>query len=240
MSMCMSCKSKRLIRTGNEISNKDDLISIVNNHNVDYQTYAASAKIKFKSEIESGSARTHIRVKKDSLVWLQLKKWGFEVARILINPDSVYIVYKLDRSYEKGSIEDLSRAFNLELDFNKLQTFLIGNTLPPDASRSEYENVENGHFLYTQSGPYIVDYFIDKLTSHVTQFKIKEGRDREVTITYDDYRPISEGGLEFSYFRKYVAEDESSLSSIEIDVSSVEFNKQFDIRFEIPSHYYKL
>lgn len=220
--------------------NKNQLIDIVNSHNIDYQTYAASAKIKFKSEIESGSARAHIRVVRDSLVWLQLKKFGFEVARILINPDSVFIVYKMDKSYEKGSIQDLSRAFDLELDFQKLQTFTIGNTLPPDPNLTEFKKMDQEYLLHTQSGPYLVDYIIDPLIRHVTQFNIKEGRDRDVTITYGDYKPIVEGGLEFSYFRKYVAQDPSSVSSIEIDISAIEFNKTFDIRFEIPSHYYKL
>lgn len=229
-----------MLTSSKDISDVSDLIDVVNSHSVDYQTYAASAKIKFDSELESGSARANIRVVKDSIVWLQLKKFGFEVARIVINPDSVFIVYKMDQSYEKGSIDDLSRAFDLELDFQKLQTFVIGNTLVPDPSLTEYKEIDDMYLMHTQSGPYLVDYLIDPATLHVSQFHIKEGSNKEVTITYDDYKPISEGGREFSYFRKYVAQDAYSTSSIEIDVSKIEFNKSFDIRFEIPPHYYKL
>lgn len=236
-----ACKSKKIIQDGPlQKLSTDQLIDAVNKHNVQYKTLSASAKINFESEVESGKAKTNIRIIKDSLIWLNIKKFGLEVSRIMFDQDSVYIIYRFEKVYEKGSFADLSRAFDLDITFDKLQTFFVGQTLAPDPTLSQSTALETQYLLETQHESYFVDYFIDRRSLLVNQFDIEDAQGSKVTIRYDDYKSL-DNGQEFSYFREYVAHVESeSDTKIEIDISSIEFDADFTIKFEIPSHYTEL
>lgn len=234
------CKSTKTLQE-NQVHKRSlqDLTQAIENHNVDYQTLAASAKINIQSSVESGKAKTNIRIIRDSLIWMNIKKFGFEVARILIDPDSIFIVYRFEKVYEKGSLDDLSRGIGLDINFEKLQTFFVGNSLAPDLDNISYEYVNDKYTVHSQNNQYLLSYRIDPKSLHIHQFDIIDDKDRKVSLQYSDYQRL-ENSQDFSYFRAYKAPLYETESKLEIDISSLEFNKTFDIKFEIPDHYEEL
>lgn len=234
------CKSTKTLQ-GGQTNNRSlqELTEAIENHNIEYKTLAASAKINIKSSVESGKAKTNIRIIKDSLIWMNIKKFGFEVARILINPDSIFIVYRFEKVYEKGSLSDLSRGIGLDVNFEKLQTFFVGNSLSPDLDNISYEYINNQYRVQSQNNQYLLTYNIDPISLHIHQFDIIDEQDRKVSLQYSDYKRL-ENSQDFSYFRVYNAPLYETESKLEIDISSLEFNKTFDIKFEIPDHYEEL
>lgn len=234
------CKSTKTLPRGEyQKRSLEELKQAIENHNVDYKTLAASAKINIQSSVESGQGKTNIRILKDSLIWMNIKKFGFEVARILINPDSIFIVYRFEKVYEKGSLDDLSRGIGLDVNFEKLQTFFVGNSLEPDSENIDYEYKDGLYSVHSQNDQYLLSYLIGAKTLHIHQFDIIDEQDRKVSLQYSDYKQL-ENSKDFSYFRVYNAPLYETEAKLEIDISSLEFNKTFDIKFEIPDHYEEL
>ena len=54
--------------------------------------FSCRAKISYESAYEKIQFTSYIRIKKDSVIWFNVKKWGIEIARGLILPDSVCLL----------------------------------------------------------------------------------------------------------------------------------------------------
>ncbi len=69
-----------------------------------------------------------IRIKKDSAIYLSLSPFlGIEIARMLITPEEVLFLNRLEGTYYQGDMDRLNRMFNTNLDFYMLQAILVGN-----------------------------------------------------------------------------------------------------------------
>lgn len=89
------------------------------------------AKLSIDANIDSSSNSFSmaLRMRKDSLIWMSLSKLGIEGARILITKDSVKFVNTIKGQYFIGDFAYLSRFLNTELDFEVIQSLLVGNSV---------------------------------------------------------------------------------------------------------------
>ncbi len=79
----------------------------------------------------------HIRIKKDSAIFVSIAPLlGIEIARVLLTPDSVKIVNRIDNTFFVGDYRYISSFLNTYADFHMLQALLVGN----DFSHFPYEN----------------------------------------------------------------------------------------------------
>lgn len=80
-----------------------------------------------------------IRIKKDSAIYISVSPiLGIELARLLVTPDSVHFVNRMEGTYFEGDVEFLNSLLNTRMDFHMLQALLVGN----DFSRFSAENFE--------------------------------------------------------------------------------------------------
>ncbi len=71
----------------------------------------------------------NIRIKKDSLIWISARKLGFEIARMMISMDSVWLMDRINSQYFAGDYAFFSSKFNVDADYNLIESLLLGN--PP-------------------------------------------------------------------------------------------------------------
>lgn len=85
------------------------------------QLYQNGKKTPFKA---------NIRIRKDSVIWVSITPaLGIEVARVMITRDSVKVLNRIDRNYFVGDYEYINKRFNIDLEFNTIQSILIGNPI---------------------------------------------------------------------------------------------------------------
>ena len=58
------------------------------------------------------TAKIKVRILRDSIVWVQIQKFGFEVGRMLVTPDSAFFINRLERSYSIYSITDFFKKYD--------------------------------------------------------------------------------------------------------------------------------
>lgn len=91
-----------------------------------------TTKFSVTADIDSqvNSFDVTLRAKKNSVIWISISPaLGIEAARVLITTDSVKFMNKLNKTYFKGDYAYISKLFNTELDFDMLESLLIGNSV---------------------------------------------------------------------------------------------------------------
>lgn len=235
----LSCKSKQaVIGSGFKERSEAELVRAVSKHNVAFDWFSCKAKINFESNYDSARGiNATVRLKKDSLIWMNFKKWGIAGARMQVKPDSIYVLYPLENYYEKKTVERFSDLYGIDLEFEKIQTFLVGNAFEPDPGTVQVKRIGNNYEMIGAAGAYTVRYLIDAVSLIMLEHSIIDTYGREVKIYFEDYMPAG-GGRYYSHKRKYLAPiDDNEIGSAEITISDVEFNVPKSTPFNIPRHY---
>lgn len=233
-----SCKSTKSISQGDQRKSNKELQHAIDHHNYDFEWFSAKGSIKYRTLDEVGKATINIRMKKDSIVWMQIKKYGLEISRALMTPDSVFVVYRWERFYEKGLLEEYTAAYNTNFNFSELQDFFFGNVTTSDHTEVISQDSSAYHLTAREEG-IRYDYYINPYNLSLEKISIKDIGQREVLGKYGDYR-TDENRNVFSYFREYTFKEDNEVTYISLDYSNIEIDVPKNIRFEIPAHYDRL
>lgn len=237
---CISCTGgKNIVDKKNvEELSEEATIRKVKSTFLTFDHFNSNADLFIKSDMFSGSVNAKFRMIRDSVVWISASKLGFEVGRILITQDSVFLMERLQKTYIKSSFDELSELAGLSLDFNFVQDFLMGNPY-----LSEVQN----EVKYFESDSLLIEPSLNELKilhkMDLSNFKLQSTmvRDDETkmdaVMSYGDYNEIGQDQL-FSYFRNIVLDDGSGeKNEISIKFNNPEINVEKEIRFSIPSSY---
>ena len=243
LSLFASCKSSKNAAGEKVLRKKSSrfLLKRLDQQKVDMEWLSAKTRISFEDESQSLRASATIRLRKDSLIWMNVKKLSIELARVKITPDSVYIINRLTKEYIIESLDFVARQFQLPASFEALQNTLLGN--PPLVASDQYEVVTTkdqyqlkGDYGNLQQQLYLGP---DPYTLEAIGFEEPQ-REQSLKMILSDYRPV-EGKQNFSYLRNFeVNSPETGGMAAEIKFIKTEINKPKSLRFEIPSHYTRM
>ncbi len=198
----------------------------------------AKAKISYDGEDQRVSATATIVVRKDSLVWMSVRKLGFEVARVQIDKDSVYVINRLSNEYTIQGLDYLAESYNLPANLKTIQAILLGNPVFVNTRDLQLNKEETQYHLVSNSGQMENHFWLDTASLALVRTRYGDLRNRrEVNLILDDYQPL-DAEQNFSYLRQInVDSSELGEAAIEIDFSDVKINVPQEIRFSIPSRY---
>ncbi len=235
-----SCKSKkRAIGESVEVQyNSNKLFKKIKNANTDYNWYSFKSDATAYFNGSKMSFNTDIRVKKDELIWVSVRKFGFEVGRVLIKPDSIFAIDKWNGQYVKESLDYLKKKYDVPFDFQDIQDVICGNSLIDNQKPLKATKLNENYTLMTKSKDLTIVYFLDP------EFKINKSKmiardTQSVVCEFSDYK--IQDGIISSYFRKYSMPDTNSPKySLELNLKKLSINKPQKIQFTIPESYEKM
>lgn len=142
---------------------------------IDFSYLTAKSKLSFKSKDQDiDNAIVFIRVKKDSLIWLSVRKVGLEAVRALISPDSIVILNTLQREYSVYDFPSLSRQFNFEMNFDLLQSLIVGNLPLPKRPAQKIKNERDYLLLRQSEGKVLVENYIGEKDRKLKKLMVTE------------------------------------------------------------------
>jgi hypothetical protein len=214
-----------------------ELLSALEDRNIDFDWFVSKAGAKIESPEENAKGTVYLRVKKDSMIWLVFKKYSVEASRMLITQDSFFIIYRLDKKYERGSIEDLEQAFNIDFSFKDAQQLIVGNSFLPDTSQLDITMEPPYYKMDGEDLDFLLTYWINGFDLSLEKLNYRDNRGREVNIKYGDYR-IIEGKGRIPYLREYdVPADDGQRAYFKLDFKEIGFEKPERTIFRIPEQY---
>ncbi|MEO1515524.1 MAG: DUF4292 domain-containing protein [Bacteroidota bacterium] len=237
-----SCKGGKKARTV-ELKEKPAryVMKRMEQNALDVEWLSGKGTIFYRDQEQSVRGRFNIRLRKDSVIWMNVKKYSIEGARMLITKDSVFAIDRLGKAYFAKDFDFVRRQYNLPADFESLQAMLLGNPVFMPQTKYIASVDKNDYRLSGDDQNLQQAYWIDGLFFQLRKIYFAEpSENRQAVIEQKDFQPIGEK-RNFSYLRtlKLKSPDTGELS-IEMNFSKVEINTPKSIRFEIPSHYTRL
>jgi len=242
MLLLSSCKSKR-----NKVPTSQDplpekttkfLQKALGKNKVKAEWLSAKAKINYEDDFEKVKATAYIRLRKDSVLWFNVKKAGVEAVRVQITPDSVYVINRLEKEYTIKGLDFFEKEFNLPADFDAIQTMVLGNVLYISNIKPDSEIDNDRYRMFVEKDNVRAEYWIDGLTYQLAEMTFTDIRnDRKFNMTFGTYNPL-EDQQNFSYFRNLnVSGKDMNTPDLDIKLSKVEIDQPKSIKFEIPKRY---
>ncbi len=204
-----------------------------------FTTMASRVKVMYEDEKQNQSITVSLRMKKDETIWIKASILGITLAKALITPQRVSYYETLGNSYFDGNFQLLSDWLGTELDFEKTQAILLGqsifgldqNTYSSTVSRNRYK-------LEPKNQP---ENFIHSLLLNPDNFKVNSGRvsqpddERSLSIKYGDYQM-----LEGSFYPSEIeinSLDGNSKTDIVVNYKKIDLNVSVSFPFNIPEGY---
>lgn len=210
----------------------------IERNQIDFRTFSAKIKVDFEDKDGKKSDLTaFVRLRKDSVMWISINALlGIEAARVLITPDSVKVLNKIDHVYRLSSVEALQEIANVPFTFKELQNVIVGNPVYLDSNITSYLKNEKGISLVS-----IGEVFKQLLTvnsDYTLQSSklddIDPTRSRTCLVIYGDFE--KKNNIIFSKYRQITVSEKNKVD-IQMDYKQYSFNEELGYPFSIPRNY---
>ena len=187
------------------------------------------------SDMENLSVTYRVHIAKDSLMLIRVIKFA-EALRILVRPDSIFVLNKLDQTLTVVAFDAAETYTGLPADFGLLQDLLLGNFHPlPATLQPESRSGNPRRFLGESAGTrfiYSIDPQLHKLTGIEAH---NEARNQQTAITYGDF--TAEGGTQVPQTGK-VAVLQPAPFSVEFEHKKIQIDPgDLSFSFSVPEGY---
>lgn len=249
-----SCNpAKKIMKVPIREEGADYLIKKLDEHELLFEWFSAKFSADYENDGQQNSFGGQIRIRKDSLIWLSFSPvFGIEVFRMEISQDSVKFINRLNQTYFIGDYNYVNNFLHSNIDFDILQSFLLGNDLSLYENSSFKASVDDGEYRLSTAERrklkkfvrnsqeklrmLIQNLWIDPLTFKITKANVKEIQkpNMKLEANYSDFEDIGH-----QLFPKRISFNISAENDIRVSVSfsriSVEGRQNFT--FKIPPGY---
>lgn len=180
-----SCSVKRKLLKRSELKEaSNNIVDQVRNAELQYNSIEIKLSTKTDAFGNNYIFNVTYRNKRDSLIWISARAMlGIEAARLICNPDSVWIISRIARIEEKGSWDKMTELVGYPLDFNTLQGLLARKLFLP---RGDEKNMLNNYEIKrTDSGVLMTPDYSNKQQRNrlkemgfMPQFLLAKGQNR--------------------------------------------------------------
>ena len=245
IALCISsCASKKKIAVQNGSNTNIMNNGTTNNHaflinNLNLTSFSGRAKTKVEMGDMKQDVTMNIRIQRDKAIWISITAtlFNYEAARVLITPDSVKIMNKLQSEYIKKPFSYVHKYTGAGVTFQTLQDLLLGNvsrqllntdriTVASTSDETQLVGVnDNLSFQYSLNADYRPKVF--RLTV--------QGAEGNLEAFYGNFATI--GGYNFSNNQQINIKSNGIKVSALIDYVKTEFNEVLEMPFTVPTKY---
>lgn len=211
----------------------------VQSNHIDFNTFSAKIKVDYRGgDGKSYDFNAFVRMKKDSVIWISVNAaLGIEAFRVLITPDSVKVLNKLDKVAQLRSMDYLQDLTQLPFNFKELQAIIIGNPVYLDSNIVSFRKDEE--YISLMSSGRLFKHYItvganDYLINSSKLDDAEVGRSRTAVFTYGEYE--SKDNIRFATRRKISLAEKSRLD-ISLEFKQFNFNESLNYPFNVPKNY---
>lgn len=111
-----------------DFKNSRALTKYISDNELKYTWLYLKSNVNTMFEGEDKSFDAKVRLKKDSLMLITIELLSIDFAKVLISTDSIKLVDYHHKKYFKGDFNYINELLNADLDFNVIQSVIIGNS----------------------------------------------------------------------------------------------------------------
>jgi len=235
----VSCKSARsVVASGKVDSNLSakQLIKENRRQNAKFKTLQAKVKIDIIQDLKESSYTVNLRMEKDKTIWINAT---LGMVRVMISPSRVQYYSRLTDEYFDGDYKLLSDLLGIELNFDKVQSLLIGEPLFNLKDDTYVISIdEDSYILQPKIQSSLLELFLLLNPSHFkmdSQQLLQPSKRRFLQIDYLGYQDVNKEILPQNI--KIIAIEDSEELNLILEYKSVSVNEEVRFPFKVPSGY---
>ncbi len=213
----------------------------LNIEEIHFEYLDGKARMEVTTEKRKSEFKAHIRMRKDSVIWMNFTVVGLQGGKALINRDSMTIVNNAEKQYYVFYYTELSKRFNFKIDFDVVQAAFLGNLIMPLSDGDQVSESTGMYLVQQQQGTVIVRNLISMVTHKVENIEMKEDNtDNTMTLQYSNFQPLGDKLLPYngSIGLQYKTAVSLISTSIIFEYSKVDIGtKELKFTFNIPKKY---
>ena len=168
--------------------NEEDKVKI---DEIDFKYLKAKAKVSFKSPKESQNVNVDIRMKKDSLIWMNISALGFSVASALFDKDVVKFYDKFHGEYNEYTYSAFAEKFNFNITYDILQSLIVGNR-PFKKNKSRVVRENEYYLLKQEQDRVLIDNYIGENKKLKKLLLTQEDTNNKLTLDFDNFTMLNQ------------------------------------------------
>ncbi len=231
------CKSTKSIVSKGELDKSLSSRQLIKEHTktfADFKTLQSRVKIDYQQGDMEQSHSVNLRIEKDKTIWLSAT---LGIVRVKITPTKVSFYNKLDNTYFDGDFSLISDLLGTELNFNKVQSLLLGEALFDLTSNNYKADVhEKSYLLQPKRQSELLEILLLLNPSH---FKMDSQQisqtleQRMLQIDYKDYQEVDKQILPKNV--NIIAVEANLETQINMEFRSVSLDGDLRFPFRIPT-----
>ncbi|NKI26805.1 DUF4292 domain-containing protein [Arenibacter sp. 6A1] len=236
--MAVSCKSTKISSDGTVDENMSAK-AVIRNHyysHLNFKTLSGRIKVDYSDGHGSQGVNVSIRMEKDKAIWLSAP---LGVVKAFITPKRVSFYNKLDNEYFDGDFSYLSKLLGTDIDFEKIQSLLLGEALVDLRDDKYAVAIKDGN--YELKPQKVADLLKTLFVVEPQNFKMASQllaqplKNRMLAIEYKNYQKISNWVLP-NHIQITTMEGDKT-NNIDIQYRNMEFNRALNFNYNIPNGY---
>lgn len=239
LALIYSCgTTKTIVKGPPPIRTEESIVKALAANEVDFQWYNAKIGANIKSPEYSGGATIILRMEAESIIWAQFKKLAVEGGRALVTKDSFFVINRIERSYQRASLQAFFDMIENKIGFLDLQKIFLGNVFPSKLlSITSFDQIDGECFINADvnDSALKLKYGIDAYSQLVNSLEFEDEEGNSFYLTLDDYRLYKSKQIPYSVVA--TLNYNGVEYAIDLEIKDLELDVQKEMIFSIPSHY---
>ena len=213
----------------------NEIINTVHDNHINWEWFGTRSRTQYDDGSQNIAFSSTIRLKRDETIWMSASKLGIEIARVMITPDSIFMMNRWDKEYAIASIDDISSYTSVPISFTDIQNIVLGNPVKFEQGDHELNQLSEKYLVFYETNELKNLYWFtagDLLLNNMQM--IDKVEDQEVFVSLNDYREVSQKQL--AHQRDVHFKGDKTIN-IEMDYSRIKVNEPLEFPFNIPSSY---
>jgi hypothetical protein len=208
---------------------------------IDFGYMHGKARMVYKDDKKEREVKAHIRVRKDSVIWMTFTVIGVQGGRALINQDSITIVSTVDKEYYVFDYKELSKRFNFEVNYPVLEAAILGNLVQAKGTADAFSQKDSTDIISQTKGDVTIKNFVNRRTRKIEKVELIEPTSgNALNIDYSDFQPLGDKTFPYNNVINIVYKSVNGVinNSILVEFNKAEVgDKELKFPFKIPPKY---
>ena len=238
-----ACKSKKTVAeqaVSQEAVVGNKAKEIIKKHyenKLNFQTASIRASAEYQDKKQSISINADIRIKKDEIIWINLKFFGIPMAKAFITPTRVSYYEKINNTYFDGDYSILTKMLGTDLDFQKVQNLLLGRPIDNLTKEEFIADVADNLFQLKSKNKTDTEKAFSFETANYLlkkQFINQTSKNRSVLVNYPSF--TNQDNMFLPTGVSILANEQDQVK-IDVEYKKITFNESLTYPYSIPDGY---
>lgn len=200
-----------------------------------YKTFSGKAKVHYETPGDSKDFTAHIRLRKDSVIWVEITALGIPLARVFITQDSIFLLDKYHNEATLLSLGDAAKMLPTKVDFSSLQNLIVGEPLRNGSITNVAANTDSV-VLQVEDDSYVQQVIYNTADSTIRRSYLYTRNPGPGSVSeYNNYQVVT--GRKLSLNRLLHIQNGNDTYILDLDLQRTDFDEALDYPFSIPKNF---